>query len=95
MRQRHQVQLDTKRLHYSEITLKATFHHTPDTVRRAFALIAEKQDSVDGLHHRRGASLPVAARVAPHAEPQRRYQDRHHSRTLMARRSLLTSRQTN
>ena len=35
------VQLDTQRLHYSEITLKATFHHTPDAVRRAFALIAE------------------------------------------------------
>jgi L-iditol 2-dehydrogenase len=30
-------------LHYSEITLKATFHHTPDTVRRAFALIAERK----------------------------------------------------
>ncbi|MGB6804668.1 MAG: zinc-binding dehydrogenase, partial [Candidatus Sulfotelmatobacter sp.] len=29
------VQLDTNRLHYSEITLKATFHHTPETVRRA------------------------------------------------------------
>jgi len=37
------VQLDTNRLHYSEITLKATFHHTPETVRRAFALIAERK----------------------------------------------------
>ncbi len=37
------VELDTNRLHYSEITLKATFHHTPDTVRKAFALIAEKK----------------------------------------------------
>jgi L-iditol 2-dehydrogenase len=37
------VQLDTQRLHYSEITLKATFHHTPDAVRRAFALIAERK----------------------------------------------------
>jgi L-iditol 2-dehydrogenase len=37
------VQLDTNRLHYSEITLKATFHHTPETVRRAFGLIAEKK----------------------------------------------------
>lgn len=37
------VQIDTNRLHYSEITLKATFHHTPETVRRAFALIAEKK----------------------------------------------------
>jgi L-iditol 2-dehydrogenase len=36
------VELDTNRLHYSEITLKATFHHTPQTVRKAFSLIAEK-----------------------------------------------------
>jgi len=37
------VELDTNRLHYSEITLKATFHHTPQTVRKAFTLIAEKK----------------------------------------------------
>ena len=37
------VELDTNRLHYSEITLKATFHHTPETVRKAFALITEKK----------------------------------------------------
>lgn len=37
------VSLDTQRLHYSEITLKATFHHTPESVRRAFALIAERK----------------------------------------------------
>jgi L-iditol 2-dehydrogenase len=37
------VQLDTNRLHYSEVTLKATFHHTPETVRKAFALISEKK----------------------------------------------------
>jgi L-iditol 2-dehydrogenase len=37
------VELDADRLHYSEITLKATFHHTPDSVRKAFALIAEKK----------------------------------------------------
>ena len=37
------VELDTNRLHYSEITLKATFHHTPQTVRKAFSLIAKKQ----------------------------------------------------
>ncbi|HLY99564.1 MAG TPA: zinc-binding dehydrogenase [Candidatus Angelobacter sp.] len=37
------IELDTNRLHYSEITLKATFHHTPQTVRKAFALITEKK----------------------------------------------------
>jgi L-iditol 2-dehydrogenase len=55
------VQLNTERLHYSEISLKATFHHTPDTVRRAFALIVERKvkaaDYITGeaplsrLHH--------------------------------------------
>jgi len=55
------VQLDTNQLHYSEITLKATFHHTPETVRRAFNLIAERKvkgaDYITGeaplsrLHH--------------------------------------------
>ena len=37
------VALDTNRLHYAEITLKATFHHTPESVRKAFALITEKK----------------------------------------------------
>jgi L-iditol 2-dehydrogenase len=33
------VQLDTNRLHYGDITLKASFHHTPGTCRTAFNLI--------------------------------------------------------
>ncbi len=35
------VQVDTARIHYDEITLKATFHHTPQTVRAALGLIAD------------------------------------------------------
>ncbi len=34
------VHLDTNRLHYGDITLKASFHHTPATCRTALALIA-------------------------------------------------------
>jgi L-iditol 2-dehydrogenase len=34
------VALDTNRLHYGEITLKASFHHTPATCRTAFALLS-------------------------------------------------------
>ncbi|MGB0064727.1 MAG: zinc-binding dehydrogenase [Terracidiphilus sp.] len=34
------VSLDTNRLHYSDITLRATFHHTPAICRKALALIA-------------------------------------------------------
>ena len=33
------VELDTNRLHYNDITLKASFHHTPATCRTAFGLI--------------------------------------------------------
>lgn len=33
------VQLDTNLIHYSDLTLKASFHHTPLTVRRAFDLL--------------------------------------------------------
>ncbi len=34
------VNLDTNRLHYSDVTLRATFHHTPAMCRKALALIA-------------------------------------------------------
>jgi L-iditol 2-dehydrogenase len=37
------VELDTNRLHYNDITLKASFHHTPSTARRAFDLIQSRQ----------------------------------------------------
>jgi L-iditol 2-dehydrogenase len=33
------VALDTNRLHYGDLTLKASFHHTPATCRTAFALL--------------------------------------------------------
>ena len=33
------VTLDTNRLHYGDITLKASFHHTPATCRTAFGLV--------------------------------------------------------
>jgi L-iditol 2-dehydrogenase len=34
------VMLDTTRIHYSNITLRATFHHTPAICRKALELIA-------------------------------------------------------
>ncbi len=46
------VSLDTGLLHYSSLTLKASFHHTPHTIRRALALIEDgvirAADFVDG-----------------------------------------------
>jgi len=35
------VKLDTNRIHYSDITLRATFHHTPAICRKALDLIAD------------------------------------------------------
>ncbi len=35
------AELDTHRVHYDELTIKGTFHHTPETFRAALKLIAE------------------------------------------------------
>ena len=35
-----QVQLDPTALHYSEITIKSTFHHTPHFIREALEAIS-------------------------------------------------------
>jgi L-iditol 2-dehydrogenase len=35
------IGIDSQRLHYQELTIKSTFHHTPDSVRKAFRLIAD------------------------------------------------------
>ncbi len=48
------VALDTGRLHYSSLTLVASFHHTPRTIRKALELIESgvirAADFVDGHH---------------------------------------------
>jgi L-iditol 2-dehydrogenase len=36
-----QIGIDSQRLHYQELTIKSTFHHTPESVRKAFRLIAD------------------------------------------------------
>jgi L-iditol 2-dehydrogenase len=41
------VTLDTNRLHYSDITLRATFHHTPEICRKALELIASGSFQAD------------------------------------------------
>ena len=37
------ISLDAQALHYHEITIKSTFHHTPDSVRASLRLITERQ----------------------------------------------------
>jgi L-iditol 2-dehydrogenase len=55
------IQLSTHRIHYDEITLKGTFHHTPQTVRRALELIATGQVPAGEFIQRRAplTDLPV------------------------------------
>ena len=43
------ITIDTKLLHYSELTIKGVFHHTPQYVRRALNLISQKALDVDSL----------------------------------------------
>jgi L-iditol 2-dehydrogenase len=35
------VPMDTRRVHYEELRLLGVFHHTPDLIRRAVALLAD------------------------------------------------------
>ena len=61
------VELDTSLLHYSEITCKATFHHTPRHVRRALEFIADGSVTASHLvtHEEPLAQLPrVLAELA-------------------------------
>jgi L-iditol 2-dehydrogenase len=43
------VALDTNLIHYSDLTLKASFHHTPATVRSAFALLGSGRFQCDAF----------------------------------------------
>jgi L-iditol 2-dehydrogenase len=41
--------VDAQRLHYQELTIKSTFHHTPEGVREALRLIAERRIDLGAL----------------------------------------------
>jgi L-iditol 2-dehydrogenase len=43
------VKLDTNLIHYSNLTLKASFHHTPATVRHALAMIGSGRFNADAF----------------------------------------------
>jgi L-iditol 2-dehydrogenase len=46
------VGLDTQLLHYSEITCKASFHHTPDHIRRSLEIVASGRVNANHLVNR-------------------------------------------
>lgn len=35
------IGIDSQRLHYQELTIKSTFHHTPESIRKAYRIIAD------------------------------------------------------
>ena len=43
------MSLDTRRVHYEELTLLGAFHHTPDVFRRAVDLLESEALNPDGL----------------------------------------------
>ena len=43
------IQLDTRRVHYEELTLVGAFHHTPELIRRAVELLSAGDVEPDGL----------------------------------------------
>jgi L-iditol 2-dehydrogenase len=43
------ITIDTKLLHYSQITIKGIFHHTPQYVKRALNLISQGRIDADSL----------------------------------------------
>jgi L-iditol 2-dehydrogenase len=49
-----EIRVDAPRVHYEELQLTATFHHTPESVRSALALIAEGQIDPDRFISTRG-----------------------------------------
>jgi L-iditol 2-dehydrogenase len=49
------IRLDTRRVHYEELTLLGAFHHTPEAIRRAVAMLESGALVPDGLiTHRMG-----------------------------------------
>jgi L-iditol 2-dehydrogenase len=56
------IQLDTRRVHYEELTLVGAFHHTPELIRRSVDLIAAGSVAPDRLlTHRMGLEAVPAA----------------------------------
>jgi L-iditol 2-dehydrogenase len=56
------VALDTRRVHYEELTLVGAFHHTPEVIRRAVELLDSGAVNPDGLltHRMRLGDVPEA-----------------------------------
>ena len=87
-----QVHVDPNALHYSEITIKSTFHHTPRFIREALEAISRGEirssDFVNAEIPLRRSSEDVRA----HEASQRRNESRGDSRNAIAPRHGADSR---
>jgi L-iditol 2-dehydrogenase len=64
------VPLDTRRVHYEELTLVGAFHHTPETIRRAVDLLESGAVNPEGLltHRMSLAGVPDALELMSRGE---------------------------
>jgi L-iditol 2-dehydrogenase len=87
------VELDTNLIHYSNLTLQATFHHTPAAARRAFELLQSGQFDTDlfltgeaGLTDVPDLFHRMLSRPAEGAKPEIKTVIHPHARAYTARR---------
>ncbi|MBM4441976.1 MAG: alcohol dehydrogenase catalytic domain-containing protein [Candidatus Rokubacteria bacterium] len=64
------IQLDTRRVHYEELTLVGAFHHTPDLIRQAVDLLSGGAVEPDGLltHRMTLEDVPAALELMTRGE---------------------------
>jgi L-iditol 2-dehydrogenase len=64
------IQLDTRRVHYEELTLVGAFHHTPEFIRRAVDLLSAGDVEPDGLltHRMTLEGVPAALELMTRGE---------------------------
>ena len=64
------IQLDTRRVHYEELTLVGAFHHTPELIRRAVDLLSAGDVEPDGLltHRMTLEGVPAALELMTRGE---------------------------
>ena len=65
------VPIDTSLIHYSEVTLKSSFHHTPRHIRQALDIIRRRDLRSADFRHQRSAAVRSALGFPRNDEPQR------------------------
>ena len=69
------IGIDSQRLHYQELTIKSTFHHTPESVRKAFRLIADGHIDPNAFITAEAPAGRPARGAGPHGPRRRRAED--------------------